>query len=224
MNIFFRKTIHLEKIFPKQESIISLSMKPVPSISYINSAFFNQHPSILEAEKVFKSLEKDYEKKMTEICRLGEQRLQSFKKEKIKKILSIENGIQNNLRIAQEIAAKPREEAERNLAKIESKNYSNPLQSIFKRFKRKIAKHQLKAAKANELRIIDAAFEKNHILRDEGKLKMKEEEEKLGQQILKETEIQRTKELFRFKQLRNKINFLVEVLQNSPQVTAISIL
>lgn len=224
MNIFFRKTIHLEKISPKQESIISLSMKPVPSMSFINSNFFNQHPSILEAEKIFKSLEKDYEKKMTEICRLGEERLQSFKKEKRKKILSIENGIQNNLRIAQEIAAKPREEAERNLAKIESKNYSNPLQSLFKRFKRKIAKHQLKAAKANELRIIDAAFEKNHILRDEGKLKMKEEEEKLGQQILKETKIQRTKELFRFKQLRNKINFLVEVLQNSPQVTAISIL
>ena len=55
MNLFFRKTIHLEKISPKQESIIALSMKPLPSMSFINSAFFNQHPSILEAEKIFKS-------------------------------------------------------------------------------------------------------------------------------------------------------------------------
>ena len=225
MNIFFKKTIDLLsiRVSPKQE-ITVLSIKPLPSMNFINNNIFNQHPSVLEAEKLFKTLEKDYEKKMTEICHLGEERLQSFKKEKIQKILAIENGIQNNLRIAQDLAAKPREAAEQNLLKIESKNYSNPLQNLFKRYQKKIAKYQLKKAKAEEVCIIDSAFEKNHILRDQGKLIMKEEEEKLGQQILQETEAQRAKQLFRFKQLRNKINFLVEVLQNSHEITAISIL
>lgn len=227
MNLFFRKSLKLlslQKVPAQQENITCLSIKLLPSMSFINNIIFNGHPSIVEAEKIFKSLEKDYEKKMTEICLLGEERLQSFKKEKIKKILSIENSIQVNLTIAQDIAAKPREIAEQNLAKIEFKNYSNPLKNIFNTYQKKIAKYQLKKAKAWESRIIDSAFEKHHILRDQSKLKMKEEEEKFGQQILQEVEIHRAKELSRLKQFRNKINFLVEVLQNSPEIDAISIL
>lgn len=223
---FFRKTIQIlpDLFTSKQDKIVPLSIKSLPSVNFLNDNILNNHPSVIEAEKLLKSLEKDYKKRITEVCRLGEQRLQSFKKEKIQRILNIENGIQNNLKIAQEIAAKPREKAEQNLAKIESKNYSNPLLALFKRFQEKIAKYQLKKAKDKEVRIIDAAFEKNHLLRDEGKLKIKEDEEKLDRQILQETENQRIKELSRFKNLRSKINFLVQVLQNSHHIAEVSIL
>lgn len=225
-SIFFRKTIQIlpELVHSKTDKIVPLSIKSIPSVNFFNDNILNHHTSVIEAEKLVKTLEKDYEKRMTEICRLGEQRLQSFKKEKIQRILNIENGIQNNLKIAQNIAAKPREKAEQNLAKIESKNCSNKLQAIFKSFQKKIAKYQLKKAKAKEVRIIDAAFEKNHLIRDQGKLKIKEDQEKLDQEILLETETQRTKELSRFKNLRYKINLLVQTLQNSHHIEEISML
>lgn len=225
-NIFFRKTLQILPgiVAPTKGNVVSLSMQSIPSVNFLNENFLNSHPSVIEAEKFLKTLEKDYEKRMTEICRLGEQRLQSFKKEKVQRILNIENRIQNNLKIAQDIGAKSREKAEQNLAKIESKKYSNPLRALFKRYQEKIAKYQLKKAKDKEVRIIDAAFEKNHLLRDQGKLKIKEDQEKLAQQILRETETQRTKELSRFKNFRYKINLLVQVLQNSHHIAEISIL
>lgn len=185
----------------------------------------DNHPSVIEAKKLMSDLEKDYEKRMTEVCQLGENRLQAFKKEKGQKILNIENSIQNNLKIAQEKGATRREKAERKLAQIrQAKKNSNRLQSLFKAYQKSRAKNKLKEAEKKEFRIIDVAFEKNHLLRDEGILKIKKETEDLEQQVLQETEAQRKNELSRFRKLQNKIDGLVQTLQTSPWIEEISIL
>lgn len=185
----------------------------------------DNHPSVIEAKKLMENLEKDYERRMTEVCQVGENRLQAFKKEKNQRILDIENSLQHNLKVAQEVAAKPREKAEEKLAKIiQAKKNSTSLQSLFRRCQKSIAEYQLKKAKDKEFRIIDAAFEKNHLLRDEGIQKIKKETEGLEQQVLQQTESERKKELSRFRKLQNKIDGLIQTLQTSPWIEEISIL
>lgn len=200
-----------------------VNKEPASSLDSLQN--LDNHPSVIEANKLMRDLEKDYEKRMTEVCRAGENRLQAFKKEKNQRILTIENSLQNNLKIAQEVAAKPREKAEQKLAKIlQSKKSSNPIKRGRRRYKKLIAKHKLKRAKDKEFRIIDAAFEKNHLLRNEGILQIKKETEDLERQVLQETEAQRRKELSRFRNLQNKIDGLVQTLQTSPWLEEISIL
>ena len=209
----------LDSTLPKRES----EMTPISSFDSLQN--LDNHPSVIEAKKLLSDLEKDYERRMTEVCRSGENRLQAFKKEKKQRILNIENSLQNNLKIAQEVAAKPREKAEQKLAKIlQSKKSSNPIRRGHRKYKKSIAKHRLKREKDKEFRVIDAAFEKNHLLRNEGILNIKKETEDLERQVLQEIQAQRTKELARFRNLQNKVDNLVQTLQISPWLEEVSIL
>ena len=123
------------------------------------------------------------------------------------------------------MAAKPREKAEQKLAKIlQSKKSSNPIRRGHRKYKKSIAKHRLKREKDKEFRVIDAAFEKNHLLRNEGILNIKKETEDLERQVLQEIQAQRTKELARFRNLQNKVDNLVQTLQISPWLEEVSIL